>query len=99
MTPDATVLLRRHKSFLKRRLQNRLMNVLFPRIPLWDVDSFLVPVDADREAVPERVRDDAVAGGGDLGFGDGVAEVGCGSAEARRPKKFDLIEELAVVCG
>src|SRR3954453_9509887 len=42
VTPDATVLLRRHKSFLKRRLQNRLMNVLFPRIPLWDVDSFLV---------------------------------------------------------
>jgi putative peptide zinc metalloprotease protein len=42
VTPDATVLLRRHKSFLKRRMQNRLMNVLFPRIPLWDVDSFLL---------------------------------------------------------
>src|SRR5204863_3627250 len=41
VTPDATVLLRRHKSMMKRRLQGRLMNVLFPRIPLWDPDRFL----------------------------------------------------------
>lgn len=42
VTPDATVLLRRHKQLNKRKFQNRLMNVLFPRIPLWDPDSFLV---------------------------------------------------------
>ncbi len=41
VTPDATVLLRRHKAFMKRRLQNRLMNILFPRIPLWDPDQFI----------------------------------------------------------
>src|SRR3954451_2044220 len=40
--PDATVLLRRHKQLTKRKMQNRLMNVLFPRIPLWDPDRFLV---------------------------------------------------------
>jgi len=42
ITPDATVLLRRHKQLNKRKMQNRLMNVLFPRIPLWDPDQFLV---------------------------------------------------------
>jgi putative peptide zinc metalloprotease protein len=41
ITPDATVLLRRHKQLQKRQLQGRLMNVLFPRIPLWDPDRFL----------------------------------------------------------
>jgi putative peptide zinc metalloprotease protein len=41
ITPDATVLLRRHKEQTKRKMQNRLMNVLFPRIPLWDPDAFL----------------------------------------------------------
>ncbi len=41
ITPDATVLLRRHKQLTKRKMQNRLMNVLFPRIPLWDPDRFL----------------------------------------------------------
>ncbi|MDB5330890.1 MAG: peptidase family protein, partial [Phycisphaerales bacterium] len=41
VTPDATVLLRRHKQLTKRKMQNRLMNVLFPRIPLWDPDAFL----------------------------------------------------------
>src|SRR3954454_20689798 len=39
--PDATVLLRRHKKQMQRRLQSRLMNVLFPRIPIWDCDRFL----------------------------------------------------------
>ncbi|CAN5523477.1 biotin/lipoyl-binding protein [soil metagenome] len=39
--PDATVLLRRHKVQQKRLMQGRLMNVLFPRIPLWDPDRFL----------------------------------------------------------
>ena len=42
VTPDATVLLRRRKQLDKRKMQNRLMNVLFPRIPLWDPDSFLL---------------------------------------------------------
>jgi putative peptide zinc metalloprotease protein len=41
ITPDATVLLRRHKQMQKRQIQNRLMNVLFPRIPVWDPDKFL----------------------------------------------------------
>src|SRR2546421_1913754 len=41
VTPDATVLLRRHKQLQKRQLQGRLMNILFPRIPLWDPDRFL----------------------------------------------------------
>jgi putative peptide zinc metalloprotease protein len=41
ITPDATVLLRRHKQMVKRQIQNRLMNVLFPRIPIWDPDRFL----------------------------------------------------------
>src|SRR6476661_11191527 len=42
ITADAGVLLRRHKQMMKRRLQGRLMNVLFPRITLWDLDKFLV---------------------------------------------------------
>jgi putative peptide zinc metalloprotease protein len=41
VTPDATVLLRRHKQLNKRKMQNRLMNMLFPRIPLWDPDKVL----------------------------------------------------------
>ena len=39
--PDATILLRRHKEHVKRKMQGRLMNVLFPRIPIWDPDQFL----------------------------------------------------------
>jgi putative peptide zinc metalloprotease protein len=39
--PDATVLLRRHKQLVKRQMQGRLMNVLFPRIPIWDPDRFV----------------------------------------------------------
>src|SRR5271156_2467 len=42
ITPDATVLLRRHKQLSKQKMQGRLMNVLFPRVPLWDPDKFLV---------------------------------------------------------
>ncbi|QOV87816.1 biotin/lipoyl-binding protein [Humisphaera borealis] len=42
VTPDATVLLRRHKNLNKRKFQGRLMNIMFPRIPLWDLDTFLV---------------------------------------------------------
>jgi putative peptide zinc metalloprotease protein len=39
--PDATILLRRHKDHVKKKMQGRLMNVLFPRIPIWDPDQFL----------------------------------------------------------
>jgi putative peptide zinc metalloprotease protein len=42
VTPDAAVLLRRHKKQVKQKWQGRLMNILFPRIPLWDPDRFLV---------------------------------------------------------
>jgi len=42
ISPDATVLLRRHKVQMKRKMQGRLMNLLFPRIPIWDCDRFLV---------------------------------------------------------
>jgi putative peptide zinc metalloprotease protein len=38
---DATVLLTRHKMLMKRQMQGRLMNILFPRIPIWDCDRFL----------------------------------------------------------
>src|SRR5687767_11437268 len=41
VTPDAAVLLRRHKKLGQRKMQGRLMNILFPRIPLWDPDRFL----------------------------------------------------------
>src|SRR6185436_5449296 len=41
ITADSNVLLRRHKMQMKRKLQGRLMNVLFPRIPLWDPDRVL----------------------------------------------------------
>jgi putative peptide zinc metalloprotease protein len=41
VSPDAQVLLRRHKRMVKRQWQGRLMNVLFPRIPLWNPDRFL----------------------------------------------------------
>ncbi|MGE5608493.1 MAG: HlyD family efflux transporter periplasmic adaptor subunit, partial [Bacillota bacterium] len=41
VTPDAAVLLRRHKQMVKRQWQGRLMNILFPRIPLWDPDRFI----------------------------------------------------------
>ncbi len=41
VTPDSQVLLNRYGSFQKRRLQGRLMNLLFPRIPIWDPDRFL----------------------------------------------------------
>lgn len=41
ITPDAMVLLRRHKKLVQQKMQNRLMNVLFPRLRLWDPDQFL----------------------------------------------------------
>lgn len=41
VTPDSSTLLKRSKNLEQRRLQQRLMNVLFPRIPIWDPDRFL----------------------------------------------------------
>lgn len=41
IAPDAQVLLRRYKKQRQRKFQGRLMNILFPRIPLWDPDRFL----------------------------------------------------------
>src|SRR5687767_1036310 len=41
VTPDAAVLLRRHKKLTERKMKGRLMNILFPRIPLWDPDRYL----------------------------------------------------------
>jgi len=41
VTPDALILLRRHKKLVQQKMQNRMMNVLFPRIRLWDPDRFL----------------------------------------------------------
>ena len=42
IAPDATVLLRRHKKQMQRKFQGRLMNILFPRIPIWDCDRFVI---------------------------------------------------------
>ena len=41
IAPDAQVLLRRQKKQAQRKMQGRLMNLLFPRLPLWDPDRFL----------------------------------------------------------
>ncbi len=41
VTPDAQVLLTRHKQLVKREWQQRMMSALFPRFPLWDPDQFL----------------------------------------------------------
>src|SRR3984957_13384562 len=41
IAPDARVLLQRHKQQQQRKIQGRLMNVLFPRLPIWDPDAFL----------------------------------------------------------
>ncbi len=41
IAPDAQVLLRRQKKQRQRKFQGRLMNLLFPRLPLWDPDRFL----------------------------------------------------------
>jgi putative peptide zinc metalloprotease protein len=41
VTADAAVLLRRHKQRKQRETKQRLMSLLFPKIPLWDPDRFL----------------------------------------------------------
>ena len=66
VTPDATVLLRRHKQLSKRKMQNRLMNVLFPRIPLWDPDRFLKRWMPLARVAVQQVWRAGLAGGGDL---------------------------------
>lgn len=42
VTPDSQVLLKRHRKLMQKKLQQRLMNLLFPRIPIWDPDRFLL---------------------------------------------------------
>lgn len=41
VTPDSAVVLKRQKMHSKRKMQQRLMNLLFPRLPLWDPDTFI----------------------------------------------------------
>jgi putative peptide zinc metalloprotease protein len=41
VTPDSSVLLKRHRNLMKRKFKQRLMNTLFPRLPLWDPDLYL----------------------------------------------------------
>lgn len=41
VTADAAVLLRRHQGQQRRKIQGRLMSILFPRLPLWDPDASL----------------------------------------------------------
>jgi putative peptide zinc metalloprotease protein len=41
IAPDAQILLRRQKKQRERKFKGRFMNLLFPRIPLWDPDRFL----------------------------------------------------------
>jgi len=41
-SPDAQVLLNRYKKQQVQKTKMRMMNVLFPRIPIWDPDKFLI---------------------------------------------------------
>ncbi len=41
VTPDSAVVLKRQKLHNQRKMQQRLMNILFPRIPIWDPDMFV----------------------------------------------------------
>ncbi|HEY0008955.1 MAG TPA: hypothetical protein VGB55_09550, partial [Tepidisphaeraceae bacterium] len=41
VTPDSAVVLKRQKMHNKRKMQQRMMNLLFPRIPIWDPDTFI----------------------------------------------------------
>lgn len=41
ITPDSAVVLKRQKLHFNRKMKQRLMNLLFPRIPLWDPDVFI----------------------------------------------------------
>ena len=41
VTPDSAVVLKRQKMNNQRKMQQRLMNLLFPRIPIWDPDVFI----------------------------------------------------------
>ncbi len=40
VTPDSAVVLKRQKMHFKKKMQQRMMNLLFPRLPLWDPDVF-----------------------------------------------------------
>ena len=41
VTPDSAVVLKRQKMHNQRQMQQKLMNILFPRIPVWDPDMFI----------------------------------------------------------
>jgi len=41
VTPDSAVVLKRQKMHFKKKMQQRLMNLLFPRLPIWDPDVFV----------------------------------------------------------
>lgn len=41
VTPDSAVILKRQKMHNQRQMQQKLMNILFPRIPIWDPDMFI----------------------------------------------------------
>lgn len=41
VTPDSAVILKRQTMHFKRKMKQRLMNLLFPRVPLWDPDVFI----------------------------------------------------------
>ncbi|HEX8325688.1 MAG TPA: biotin/lipoyl-binding protein [Tepidisphaeraceae bacterium] len=41
VTPDSAVVLKRQKLHNQRQMQQKLMNILFPRIPIWDPDRFI----------------------------------------------------------
>src|ERR1700712_680411 len=41
ITPDSAVVLKRQKMHNQRQMQQKLMNILFPRIPIWDPDMFI----------------------------------------------------------
>ena len=41
VTPDSAVVLKRQKMHNQRQMQQKLMNLLFPRIPVWNPDNFI----------------------------------------------------------
>ena len=41
VTPDSAVILKRQKMHNQRQMQQKLMNLLFPRIPIWNPDNFI----------------------------------------------------------
>ena len=88
ITPDAMVLLRRHKKIVQRKMQNRLMNVLFPRIRLWDPDRFLCRWMPVARLLFSKIGAIDLAGGGGLRSVRGVAAVA--GIENRRQQRRSI---------